>query len=57
MLTVGLIILEHPMSGIVLKSFWPAKSKTGPPFVGVMTLIIGLSEGKETLELRNVWST
>ena len=26
MLTVGVIILEHPMSGIVLKLFRPAKS-------------------------------
>ena len=27
MLTVGVIILEHPTSGVVLKSFLPAKSK------------------------------
>ena len=27
MLTVGVIILEHPMSGVVLKLFRPAKSK------------------------------
>ena len=27
MLTVGVIILEHPMSGVVLKLFQPAKSK------------------------------
>ena len=27
MLTVGVIILEHPTSGVVLKLFWLAKSK------------------------------
>ena len=31
--------------------------KTGPSFVGVMRLVTGLSEGKERLQLRNVWST
>ena len=60
MLTVGVIILEYPaMSGVVLKSFQPAKVKsvkTGLSFVGVMRLVIGLSEGKERLQLRNVWS-
>ena len=60
MLTVGVIILEHPTSGVVLKLFRPAKVKsvkTGPSFVGVMRLVTGLSEGKERLQLRNVWST
>ena len=61
MLTVGVIILEHPTSGIVLKLFQPAKVKsikTGPSFVGVMRLVTGLSEGKERLQpVRNVWST
>ena len=33
------------------------QSKTGPSFVGVMRLVTGLSEGKERLHLRNVWST
>ena len=45
---------------IVLKLFRPAKVKsvkTGPSFVGVMRLVTGLSEGKERLQLRNVWST
>ena len=59
MLTVGVIILEHPMSGIVLKLFRPAKVKsvkTGPSFVGVMRLVTGLSKGKERVQLRNVWS-
>ena len=53
MLTVGVIILEHPMSGIVLKSFRPAKNaksiKTGSSFVGVMRLVTALGEGKERL--------
>ena len=31
--------------------------KTAPSFVGVMRLVTGLSEGKERLQLRNVWST
>ena len=56
----GVIILEYPTSGVVLKLFRPAKVKsvkTGPSFVGVMRLVIGLSEGKERLQLRNVWST
>ena len=56
----GVIILEHPTSGVVLKLFRPAKVKsikTGPSFVGVMRLVTGLSEGKERLQLRNVWST
>ena len=57
MLTFGVIILEHLTSGIVLKLFWLAKSKTGPSFVGVMWLVTGLSEGKERLQLRNVRST
>ena len=60
MLTVGVIILEHPTSGVVLKLFRPAKVKsvkTGPSFVSVTKLVIGLSEGKEVLQLRNVWST
>ena len=60
MLTVGVIILEHPMSGVVLKLFHPAKVKsvkTGPSFVGVMRLVTGLSERKERSQLRNVWST
>ena len=59
-LTVGVIILEHPTSGVVLKLFWLTKVKsvkTGPSFVGVIKLVTGLSEGKERLELRNVWST
>ena len=46
MLTVGVIILEHLTSGVVLKLFRPAKSKTGPSFVGVMRLVTGLSEGE-----------
>ena len=56
----GVITLEHPTSGVVLKLFRPAKVKsvkTGPSFVGVTKLVIGLSEGKEVLQLRNVWST
>ena len=60
MLTVGAIILEHLTSGVVLKLFWLAKVKsimTGPSFVGIMRLVTGLSEGKERLQLRNVWST
>ena len=60
MLTAGVIILEHPTSGIVLKLFRLAKVKsvkTRPSFVGVMRLMNGLSEGKERLQLRNVWST
>ena len=47
-------------SGVVLKLFQPAKVKsikTGPSFVGVIRLVTGLSEGKERLQLRNVWST
>ena len=42
MLTVGVIILEHPTSGVVLKLFRLAKVisvKTGPSFVGVMRLV------------------
>ena len=57
MLTVGVIILEYPTSGVVLKLFWPAKVKsikTGPLFVGVMRLVTRFSEGKERLQLRNV---
>ena len=60
MLTVGVIILEHPTSDVVLKLFQPAKIKfimIGPSFVGVMRLVTGLSEGKERLQLRNVWNT
>ena len=48
------------MSGVVLKLFWPAKVKsikTGPSFVCIIRLVTGLSEGKERLQLRNVWST
>ena len=59
-LTVGVIVLKHPKSGVVLKLFWPAKVKsvkTGPLFVGVIRLVTGLSEGKERLQLSNVWST
>ena len=43
-LTVGVIILEHLMSGVLLK--WPKviSIKTGPSFVGVMRLVTGLSE-------------
>ena len=40
--------------------FRPAKVKSvkiGPSFVGVMRKVTGLSEGKEGLQLRNVWST
>ena len=54
------LILEYPTSGVVLKLFQPAKVKsvkTGPSFVGVMRLVTALSEGKERLQLRNVWST
>ena len=44
----GVIILEHPTSGVVLKLFQPrakVKSvKTGPSFVGVMRLVTGLNE-------------
>ena len=50
MLTVGVIILEHPTSGVVLNLFQPAKVKsikTGPSFVGVMRLVTGLSERKD----------
>ena len=42
MLTVGVIILEHPTSGVVLKLFRLAKVKsvkTGPSFVDVMRLV------------------
>ena len=59
MLTVGVIILEHPLSGVVLKLFRLAQVKsikTGSSFVGVMRLVTGFSEGKERLQLRNVWS-
>ena len=52
--------LEHPTSGVVLKLFQPTKVKsimTGPSFVGVMRLVTGLSEGKERLQLKNVYST
>ena len=59
LLTVGVIILEHPTSGVVLKLFRPVKVKsimTGPSFVGVMRLVTGFSEGKERLQHRNVWS-
>ena len=54
-----MIILEHPTSGVILKLFQPAKSKihqTGPSFVGIIRLVTGLSERKERLQLRNVWS-
>ena len=47
-------------TGVVLKLVRPAKVKslkTGPSLVGVMRLVTGLSEGKERLQLRNVWST
>ena len=40
MLTMGVIILEHPTSGIVLKLFQPAKVKfvkIRPSFVGGMS--------------------
>ena len=60
MLTVGVINFGTSMSGIVLKLFQLAKGKsvkTEPSFVGVMRLVTGLSEGKERLQLRNVWST
>ena len=60
MLTVVVIILDHLTSGVVLKLFRPAKVKsvkTGPSSVGVMRLVTGRSEGKERLQLRNVWST
>ena len=60
MLTVGVIILEHPTSCVVLKLFRLAKVKsikTAPSFVGIMRLVTGFSEGKERLQLRNVWST
>ena len=60
MLTMGMIILEHPTSGVVLKMFQPAKVKSvkiGPLFVAAMRLVTGLSKGKERLQLRNVWST
>ena len=43
MLTMRMIISEHPIPGIVLNS----KGKTGPSFVGVMRLVARLSEGKE----------
>ena len=33
------------------------QSKIGPSFVGIVRLVTGLSEGKERLQLRNVWST
>ena len=49
MLTVGVIILEHPTSVVVLKLFQPVKVKSvkiGPLFVGVMRLVTGLSEVK-----------
>ena len=61
MLTVGMIFLEHPTSGVVLKLFRPAKSKIYQDwtisFVGIISLVTGLSEGKERLQHRNVWST
>ena len=50
MLTVGVIILELLMSGVVSKLFRLAKSKTGPSFVGIMRLVTGFSEGKERLQ-------
>ena len=39
MLIVGVIILEHLTSGVVLKLFYLAKSKTGPSFFGLMRLV------------------
>ena len=57
MLTMGVIILT---SGVVLKPTGQPKLKsikTGPLFLGVMKLVTGLSEGKERLQVRNVWST
>ena len=45
---------------IVLKLFWLAKVKylkTGSSLVGVIRLLTRLSDGKERLQLRNVWST
>ena len=60
MLTVGVIIMEHLTSDVVLKLFFSqpkVKSiKTGPSFVGVMRLVTELSEEKERLQLRNAWS-
>ena len=56
----GVIVLEHPKSGVVLKLFLPAKVKyvkTGQSFVSVIKLVTGLREGKERLQLRNMWST
>ena len=50
MLTVGVIILEHPTSGVVLKLFLKS-IKTGPSFAGVMRLVTGLSEGKKDYSL------
>ena len=47
MLTVGVIILEHPTSGLLLKSVQLVKSKSikiGPLFVGVIRLVTRLSE-------------
>ena len=49
MLTVGVIISEHPTSGVALKLFRPAKSKRihqdWTIVVGIMRLVTGLSEG------------
>ena len=56
MLTVGVLILEHPRSVMVLKLFWLTKSKTESPFVSIMRLVTGFSEGEERLQLRNAWS-
>ena len=59
-LTVGVVVLEHLTSDVVLKLFRPAKSiksiKTTPLFVGVMRLVTGLNERKERLQLTNIWS-
>ena len=59
MLTVWVIILEHPTSGVVFILFRPAKVKsvkTGSSFVGVMRLVTGVSDQRKG-KLRNVWST
>ena len=53
-LTAGVIISEHPTSGVVLRLFWLGKSKsikTGSLFVGVMRLVTGLSEGRKEYSL------
>ena len=51
MLTVGVIISEHPTSGVVLKSFWPRPEVQNTSRLDhrLLRVVTGLSEGKERL--------